>query len=64
MRSAFFCDSHRGRDDAPARINPHDRAVLERRLAHLEERIEKARGEGRDLSYDRSELAALRRLLR
>mgnify|MGYP001559835088 CR=1 FL=1 len=38
--------------------------VLRRRLGHLVERIEQGRSEGRrDLSYDRAEVAALRRAI-
>ena len=45
-------------------LRQRDRRILERRLEHLEERIANGERDGRSgLSYDRQELAALRRLL-
>lgn len=40
-----------------------DIATLERRLIHLEERLQAGERDRRDLSYDRAERAALRRAL-
>lgn len=55
----------RAETDPPApSLRQKDRDTLTRRMAHLEERIAEGEKVGRrGLSYDREELAALRRLL-
>ena len=63
-RGADVSESYERGSQALARITGHDRKVLERRIVHLEERVTDRDSQGRDASYDRAELAALRRLLR